>query len=84
VSCEWDEGRVVGDLVLFSALRMLGHGYLIIFLGSRLTSDALVASRVPERSPSLASIHCDLRVFETQGEVRVLRILHGVQQWPPR
>ena len=23
-------------------------------------------------------------VFETQGEVRVLRILHGAQQWPPR
>jgi toxin ParE1/3/4 len=23
-------------------------------------------------------------VFETQGEVRVLRILRGAQQWPPR
>jgi toxin ParE1/3/4 len=23
-------------------------------------------------------------VFEPQGEVRVLRILHGAQQWPPR
>jgi toxin ParE1/3/4 len=22
-------------------------------------------------------------VFESQGEVRVLRILHGAQQWPP-
>ena len=22
--------------------------------------------------------------FETQGEVQVLRILHGAQQWPPR
>lgn len=23
-------------------------------------------------------------VFETQGEVRVLRVLHGAQQWPAR
>jgi plasmid stabilization system protein ParE len=22
-------------------------------------------------------------VFESQGEVRLLRILHGAQQWPP-
>ena len=56
MSCEWDEGRVVGALVLFSALRMLGHGYLIIFLGSRLTSDALVASRVGDISAATDAV----------------------------
>jgi plasmid stabilization system protein ParE len=36
--------------------------------------------RLPLRFNSLRFIN---EVFESQGEVRVLRILHGAQQWPP-